>query len=139
MPGTHQNGAGRQRILVVDGDRVSRLVLTRWLTKRMPEVEIADASDGAAAVEHATDDCPDVILMELGLAEIDGPELIRRVRALGGGERTVIIAVTARAMPGDREKALAAGCDDYVTKPAAPQLVEEKVRSWLRQGRRPRG
>jgi CheY-like chemotaxis protein len=124
------------KILIVDADRTSRLVLSRWLGKRMPEVELLDVSNGTAAVRTMTTDQPDVILTELVLPDLDGEELIQRIRALPNGDDVVIIAVTAQAMSGDRERGLALGCDDYVTKPISPRDVEARVRAWLQERRR---
>jgi CheY-like chemotaxis protein len=121
------------KVLIVDADRTSRLVLARWLGKRMPEVELVDASDGAGAVRTMASDCPDVILTELILPDLDGKELIQRIRQLPRGSDVVIIAVTAQAMSGDRERGLALGCDDYVTKPISPGDVEDRVRAWLQE------
>jgi CheY-like chemotaxis protein len=122
-------------ILIVDADRTSRLVLSRWLAKRMPEVELLAVSDGAAALRTVTADQPDVILTELVLPDLDGRELVQRIRALPRGAEVVIIAVTAQAMSGDRERGLALGCDDYVTKPISPRDVEALVRAWLQERR----
>ena len=124
------------KVLIVDADRTSRLVLARWLGKRMPEVELVDASDGAGAVRSMTSDCPDVILTELILPDLDGEDLIQQIRQLPRGADVVIIAVTAQAMSGDRERGLALGCDDYVTKPISPGDVEDRVRAWLQERQR---
>jgi len=129
------------KVLIVDADRASRLVLVRWFGKRMPEIELIDAPDGAGAVRMMTSDCPDVVLTELILPDLDGEELIHQIRRLPRGPDVIIIAVTAQAMRGDRERGLALGCDDYVTKPISPGDVEERVRAWLqeRRGRDSRG
>lgn len=101
----------------------------------MPEVELLSVADGTAALRTVTTDHPDVILTELVLPDLDGQELIQRIRALPRGAEVIIIAVTAQAMRGDRERGLALGCDDYVTKPISPRDVEARVRAWLQERR----
>jgi CheY-like chemotaxis protein len=74
----------------------------------------------------ATSEQPDLILMDLTLPDIDGKEAIRRIKADPATKRIPVIALTAHAMTGDKEKALAAGCDDFDTKPVdMPRLLEK--------------
>ena len=79
--------------------------------------EIVSTSDGAAGIAMATAELPDLILMDLNLPEIDGWEAARRLKADPTTRDIPIIALTAHAMAGDREKAIATGCDDFETKP----------------------
>jgi CheY-like chemotaxis protein len=82
------------------------------------------ATDGAQGIAMATSERPDLILMDLTLPDIDGKEVTRRIKADPVTKRIPIIALTANAMSGDREKALAAGCDDFDTKPVEmPRLL----------------
>src|SRR5712671_3589700 len=84
------------------------------------------ATSGAQGIAMATSDKPDLILMDITLPDIDGEEATRRIKADPATKGIPIIALTANAMRGDREKALAAGCDDFDTKPVEmPRLLEK--------------
>ena len=84
------------------------------------------ATNGTQGVAMATSEQPDLILMDLTLPDIDGEEATRRIKATPATKGIPVIALTANAMAGDREKALAAGCDDYDTKPIElPRLLEK--------------
>jgi CheY-like chemotaxis protein len=103
------------RVLLVEDNEMNRDMLSRRLARR--GWEIATAEDGRRGVELAAEIRPDVILLDMSLPEIDGWEA---AGILKSGERTraiPIIALTAHAMAGDRERALAAGCDEFETKP----------------------
>ena len=103
------------RLLIVD-DNPTNLKLVSFLLKSHGH-EVATAGDAETALEAIAQHRPTVILMDLQLPGIDGLELTRRLKADPKTRSIPIIAVTAYAMKGDLEKALAAGCDDYVTKP----------------------
>lgn len=118
-----------ERVLIVD-DNPTNLKLVAYLVKANGyEVDTAADADAAVAAIHANK--PRLILMDLQLPGIDGLELTRRLKADPATMDIKIIAVTAYAMKGDEEKALAAGCDDYVTKPidtrALPQVIARHV------------
>jgi CheY-like chemotaxis protein len=84
------------------------------------------ATDGAQGLTMATSEQPDLILMDLTLPDIDGKEATRRIKAHPATKCIPVIALTAHAMAGDKEKALAAGCDDFDTKPVdLPRLLEK--------------
>lgn len=87
------------------------------------------ATDGAQGVAMATSEQPDLILMDLSLPVLDGWEATRRIKANFETQNIPIIAITAHAMTGDREKALAAGCDDFDTKPVELPRLLEKIRA----------
>ena len=93
--------------------------------------EMISATDGALGVDKATSDRPDLILMDLNLPVVDGWEAIRRLKADERTRAIPIIALTAHAMAGDREKALAAGVDDFDTKPVVFDRLLDKVRAAL--------
>jgi len=103
------------RILLVEDNEMNRDMLSRRLIRNGYEVVIA--VDGQQAVEMAMSERPDRILMDMSLPVIDGWEATRRIKAEGATSKIPVIALTAHAMAGDREKAMEAGCDDYDTKP----------------------
>ena len=92
---------------------------------------MALALDGLQGIEIARRDSPDLILMDMSLPGVDGWEITRRMRADAGLRRIPIIALTAHAMAGDREKALAAGCDEYDTKPVDFARLTAKIAALL--------
>ena len=102
-------------ILYIEDNEDNLYMLTRRLRKR--GYEVLSARDGEAGLEKARQALPDLILMDLVLPEIDGWEATRRLKSIPDTRAIPIIAVSSHAMSGDREQALAAGCDDYHTKP----------------------
>ena len=117
------------RILLVEDNEMNRDMLSRRLAKR--GYEVALALDGFQGIEMARRDAPDLIIMDMSLPGVDGWEITRRIRADEGLRRLPIIALTAHAMAGDREKALAAGCDDYDTKPVDFARLTAKIAALL--------
>jgi CheY-like chemotaxis protein len=110
------------KVLLVEDHPENRDMLSRRLLRR--GFEVVFAVDGAEAVSGAREQMPDVVLMDLSLPVIDGWEATRRIKADPATRAIPVIALTAHAMAGDREKALAAGCDDYDTKPVDfPRLL----------------
>jgi two-component system, cell cycle response regulator DivK len=91
--------------------------------------EVVVAMDGVQGVAAAAAEKPDVILMDLSLPQLDGWEATRRIKAAPETKHIPVIALTSHAMMGDREKALAAGCDDFDTKPVELPRLLEKIRS----------
>jgi CheY-like chemotaxis protein len=104
-----------KRILIVEDNELNRDVLSRRLTRRGYDVVLAN--DGQHGLELARSAQPDLILMDLGMPDVDGWECSRRLKHDRATAAIPIIALTAHAMMGDREKALEAGCDDFDTKP----------------------
>lgn len=103
------------RILIVEDNESNRDVLSRRLERRGYLVLLA--TDGPSGLDMARDRRPDLILLDLGLPEIDGWECARRLKAAASTRHIPIIALSAHAMVGDRQKALDAGCDEFDTKP----------------------
>lgn len=117
-----------KRILVVEDVEFNRDLLVQLLEE---EYEILTAMDGAAGLELAAGEYPDLILLDLSLPLIDGWEVIRRLKATQALRHIPIIALTAHAMRGDEEKARAAGCDDYLSKPIDEDLLFAKLGRFL--------
>ena len=122
------------KILYVEDNEDNVYMLTTRLRRRGFEVLIA--SDGAAGVARAQAEAPDLILMDMSLPVLDGWEATRRLKASAATRGIPVIALTAHAMAGEREKALAAGCDDYDTKPIELQRLLEKIHRLLAAGGR---
>ena len=118
------------RILLVEDNEMNRDMLSRRLKKR--GFEVVMAVDGQQGVDMARADPPDLILLDMSLPVIDGWEAARQLKADGGTSTVPIIALTAHAMAGDREKAISAGCDDYDTKPVELARLIEKIETWLK-------
>jgi CheY-like chemotaxis protein len=125
------------RILLVEDNAVNQKLAQRLLQKRGYEVRIA--SDGNEALRETERSEYDLILMDIQMPGMDGIQAARaiRQREAGGGARTPILAMTACAMVGDRERCLDAGMDDYLTKPVQPEDLYAKVEEWARTSRRP--
>jgi len=113
------------RILLVEDNEMNRDMLSRRLKRR--GFEILFAMDGAQAVEMAGEGSPDLILMDMGLPIMDGWEATRIIKQDPKTKAIPIIGLSANAMAGDREKGLAAGCDDYDTKPVDIRRLLEKI------------
>ena len=118
------------KILLVEDNDLNRDMLTRRLTKR--GYEVVTATDGEQGLVLAQAEQPDLVLMDMSLPGIDGWETTRRLRAGSGTAAIPVIALTAHAMAGDRERALEAGCDDYDTKPVEMDRLLLKIESLTR-------
>jgi CheY-like chemotaxis protein len=117
------------RILIVEDNEMNRDMLARRLTHRGYEVLVAVT--GKQGLEMAAAERPDLILMDLSLPELDGWEATRLLKGRAETSGIPVIAVTAHAMAGDLEKALAAGCDDFDTKPIEINRLLEKMAALL--------
>jgi two-component system cell cycle response regulator DivK len=115
------------RILYVEDNDDNVYMLKNRLTRAGFTVIVA--TDGGQGVAMATSEQPDLILMDLTLPDIDGKEATQRLKADPATKRIPVIALTANAMSGDREKALAAGCDDFDTKPVELPRLLAKIRA----------
>ena len=122
-----------KKILLIEDNELNRDMLSRRLQKR--GYEVVTAVDGETGVTTAQVEAPALILMDISLPGIDGWEATRRLKAAPATCRIPIVALTAYAMPNDRDKALAVGCDDFDTKPIELPRLLEKIETLLNQGR----
>jgi len=120
------------RILLVEDNEMNRDMLSRRLIRSGFEVTIA--VDGQQGVDMAIAERPDLILMDMSLPVIDGWEATRRVKANDRTRDIPVIALTAHAMAGDREKAMEVGCEDYDTKPVEITRLLGKIAALLKPG-----
>jgi CheY-like chemotaxis protein len=121
-----ERGMARRRILVVEDNQDNMQLVSDML--QTLNYEVLSAGDGRRGVELAQTEKPDLILMDMALPMMDGWTATRTIKAIPELQHIPIVALTAYAMPGDRERALAAGCDDYVSKPInIPELMRKLV------------
>ena len=119
------------KILLVEDNEMNRDMLSRRLLRR--GFEVVMAIDGGSAVTMAESEKPALILMDMSLPVLDGWEATRQIKANPATKSIPIIALTAHAMAGDREKTIEAGCDDYDTKPIEITRLLEKIETLLQR------
>lgn len=117
------------KILLVEDNEMNRDMLSRRLERKGYQVVIA--ADGSQALTLTVTELPDLILMDMSLPVLDGWEVTRRLKAAGETRKIPVIGLSAHAMAGDREKGLAAGCDDYDTKPVEFDRLLKKIETCL--------
>ncbi len=117
------------RILYVEDNFQNKRLVRKMLTAR--GYEVIEAEDGLTGVEMALHEQPDLILMDISLPGIDGVEATQRLKSFEETQHIPVIALTANAMRGDRERFLAAGCDDYLSKPISMSELLEMLRKYL--------
>ena len=117
------------KILLVEDNEMNRDMLSRRLARRGYEVVVA--VDGEAGVRMAQSESPALILMDMSLPGLDGWDATRQIKADPATRGVPVIALTAHAMSGDREKSLAAGCDDFDTKPVDFERLLGKIQALL--------
>jgi CheY-like chemotaxis protein len=113
------------KILLVEDNEMNRDMLSRRLIRRGHTVVMA--MDGKTAVDMAVSEMPDLVLLDMGLPIMDGWEAARCIKADARSASIPVIALTAHAMAEDRERALAAGCDDFDTKPVDLERLSRKI------------
>ena len=117
------------KILLVEDNEMNLDMLSRRLQKK--GYEVISAMDGEEGVAKAKSELPALILMDMSLPVVDGWEATRRIKASAETRIIPVIALTAHAMPSDREKALAAGCDDFDNKPVELERLLTKIENLL--------
>ncbi len=120
------------KVLVVEDNEMNRDMLSRRLQRRGYEVVVS--IDGEDGVNKARSESPDIILMDMDLPILDGWAATQMLKASPDTQSIPVIALTAHAMAGDREKALDAGCDDYDTKPVEFARLIQKIETLLSKG-----
>jgi two-component system, cell cycle response regulator DivK len=118
-----------RRILVVEDNQDNMTLIVDVLLSL--NYEVLQATDGLRGLEMVDSERPDLILMDLSLPKMDGWTATRKVKAENDLKAIPIIALTAHAMVGDRERALEAGCDDYISKPINLQELADKLKKFL--------
>ena len=117
------------KILLVEDNELNRDMLSRRLSRRGYEIVVADTAPSAVVQANAA--YPDLILMDVSLGETSGLDATREIRAEQNDHHVPIIALTAHALSSDRDQCLAAGCDDFETKPVDMDRLLRKIASWL--------
>jgi CheY-like chemotaxis protein len=117
------------KLLLVEDNEMNRDMLSRRLARR--GYEVAVALDGEQGVAMAKSEAPALILMDMSLPGMDGWEATRQIKAMPETRAIPVIALTAHAMAGDREKAIAAGCDEFDTKPVDLTRLLEKIEALI--------
>ena len=120
------------KLLLVEDNDMNRDMLARRLQRK--GFHVVQAENGRQALEVATLELPDLILMDLSLPVMDGWQAATHLKAQTLTQNIPIIALTAHAMVGDREKAMRAGCDDYDTKPVDFKRLLSKIQTWVAKG-----
>ncbi len=117
-----------KKILIVEDIELNTELLIQLLED---DYELITVVDGAQAVAKTAEERPDLILMDMSLPVMDGYDATSAIKAIPDLAAITIIGLSAHAMSGDRDKALAAGCDDYLTKPLDEELLFEKIEQYL--------
>ncbi len=118
-------------VLIADDNIDNVLLLKRILKRSGMDIEFIDAQTGRDTLELAMRKEPDLILLDMKMPNMDGYETVAALRLSEGISNVPVIAVTAQAMLGDRERALQAGCNEYLTKPVEPMVLIEMVKKYL--------
>lgn len=119
-----------KKILIVDDNQDSRELVVKLLKNR--GYQLIEAIDGEDALEKAMAEKPDLILMDISIPKIDGYEVTRRLKSQKEFKNIIIVALTAHAMKGDREKAFEAGCEGYISKPINTRELPDLIKSYLK-------
>jgi two-component system cell cycle response regulator DivK len=119
-----------KKILIVDDNQDSRELVVKILKNK--GYRMIEAIDGEEALEKAIAEKPDLILMDISIPKINGYEVTRRLKSQADFKDTPVIALTAHAMKGDREKAIEAGCDGYISKPINVHEFPDQIKSYMK-------
>ena len=125
-----QSTEGPRTILVVDDFEDTRLLLRTWLQKK--GYRVIEAENGQQAIDEATSNQPDLIIMDVEMPELDGLSATRQIRTLANSEELPIVVVSAYGADQFRDDALAAGCNEYVSTPFEPDHLEKLIKSLIK-------
>ena len=127
-----EQNMNKKKILIVEDNEDNRTIL-RYRLQKFGNFDIREASHGEEALALIAQELPDLIILDLKLPVLNGWETARRIRSQSGPAKNIpIVALTAQALEGDEEKALAAGCNDYIAKPVLDaNIIKEKVLKFL--------
>lgn len=120
-----------KKILVVDDNQDNRELVVKIL--KSMGYQMIEAIDGEDALKKAIAEKPDLILMDISIPKINGYEVTRRLKSQADFKDTPIIALTAHAMKGDREKAIEAGCEGYISKPFNIHELPDQIKTYLKE------
>ena len=119
-----------RKILIVEDNDDSRELVVKVLKNK--GYQLIEAADGEVAIEKAIAEKPDLILMDISIPKMNGYEVTKKLKSLEEFREIPIVALTAHAMKGDREKVIVAGFEGYISKPINVRELPEQVRSYLR-------
>jgi two-component system cell cycle response regulator DivK len=130
MPADQPDNKQRKKILVVDDNQDSRELVIKILGRK--NYSLLEAQDGEDALNKIISEKPDLVLMDISMPKMDGFEVTRIIKAMDDFRNIPIVALTAHAMKGDCEKAIAAGCTGYITKPINIREFNEQIQQFLK-------
>lgn len=120
------------RVLYIEDNRDNRILVRRILMASDYDFQVAEADNARLGIEMAQQDPPDLILMDMSMPEMDGLTATRTIRSMSELRHVPIVALTANAMEGDREKTLEAGCNGYIRKPVDVDKLPEEIIRYIR-------
>lgn len=126
------------RILYIEDDANNRVLVSRVFRVMAPDFVYFEAATAEAGIQIALEQLPDLILMDISMPDMDGLTATAQIRKLASIRRVPIVALTANAMEGDKERFLAAGCDGYISKPIDIDTFVDTVREFLKQSEPPK-
>jgi CheY-like chemotaxis protein len=115
-------------VLIVEDNPDNMTTIKAILPK---ELDVKEAEDGCQGLDMARDLTPDLIFLDMALPKMDGFEVVAALKQEDRTKHIPVVALTAQAMQGDKQRILGAGCDDYIPKPINPEALRKKVRFWL--------
>jgi len=119
------------KVLYIDDNDDNRMLAMRVLMASDYDFDFIDADNASDGIELAASDPPDIILMDISMPDMDGLTATARIREIPGLEAVPVVALTANAMQGDRERTLAAGCDGYIRKPVDIDRFPDEIMDYI--------